>query len=162
MASFPKKEYKFINTYINFTINNFRGSQTLILSLSSVVEPLNFGWIHSEFKAMFPTSPAPDVAMWLDSAQSAGSGSQSQVLCGPFFTIFPFPWLEGRRDDEPSKTTGKRANTQGQWTKKLEGTRVPRRSPSRGLLHQPWSTCLQTYVRKKLISTWFKLMFIWL
>lgn len=63
MASFPRKEYKFINTYINFTINNFRGSQTLIPSLSSVVEPLNFGWIHSEFKAMFPTSLAPGVAM---------------------------------------------------------------------------------------------------
>ena len=60
-ASFPRKENKFINTYINFTINNFRGSQTLILSLSSVMEPLNFGWIHSEFKAAFPTSLAPGV-----------------------------------------------------------------------------------------------------
>lgn len=144
MASFPRKEYKFINTYINFTINNFRGSQTLIPSLSSVVEPLNFGWIHSEFKAMFPTSLAPGVAMWLDSAQSAGSGSHMSFV-GHFSPFSPFPWLEGRCDDEPSKTTGKRANTQGQWTKKLEGTQVPRRSPSRGLLHQPWSTCLQTF-----------------
>ena len=89
-ASFPRKENKFINTYINFTINNFRGSQTLILSLSSVVEPLNFGWIHSEFKATFPTSLAPGVAMWLGPAQSFGSGSHMSFV-GHFspFSLFP-------------------------------------------------------------------------
>lgn len=87
-ASFPRKENKFINTYINFTINNFRGSQTLILSLSSVMEPLNFGHVIRSCPIIWE--------------------QESHVLCGPFLTIFPFPWLEGRCDDEPSKTAGKK------------------------------------------------------